>query len=467
MNARQYKKILLALTQIVDEGIHIVDKDGTSIAYNEAIANLEKVNVEDVLGKKFRAVFSHIPENDSTLLRALEKGTGTASQQQTYLNQYAKEVTTVNATTPVFDDDGQVIAAIETAKDITDIKRLSNTILDLQGESITPYKVKKNGIKKYDFQDIIGENRDFKDVVELAKKASASTASVFIYGETGTGKELFAQSIHYGGARKEKPFLAQNCAALPESLLEGILFGTAKGGFTGAVDRAGLFEQANGGTLLLDEVSAMPYELQSKLLRVLQEDYIRRVGGTKDIPVDVRIIATVNEPISDLLASGRLRRDLYYRLSIVNINLPPLRERKDDIPLLVDCFLKKHNARFNREVWILSDAAMDKLMKHDYPGNVRELENIIMAAVSLAGRNEHILTEKAINVQNNLHSAKNNKSDYSYNSSECSLDEYFEHVEISILKETMAKHSGNISRAAAELGIKRQTLQHKLKKYDL
>ena len=464
MNAKQYKKILLALTQIVDEGIHIVDKDGCSIAYNSAIADLEKVNVEDVLGKQFRKVFSHIPESESTLLRALKKGEPTASQQQTYLNQYAKEVTTVNTTTPVFDDDGSVIAAIETAKDITDIKRLSNTILELQGDSIMPHKVKKSGIKKYTFDDIIGENRDFKEVVDLARRAADSEASVFIYGETGTGKELFAQSIHYGGARSEKPFLAQNCAALPESLLEGILFGTAKGGFTGAVDRAGLFEQANGGTLLLDEVSAMPYELQSKLLRVLQEDYIRRVGGTKDIPVDVRIIATVNEPISDLLGSGRLRRDLYYRLSIVNVNLIPLRERRDDIPILVDHFIKKHNARFGKEVWIVADAAMEKLMAHDYPGNVRELENIIMAAVSLSGK-DHVITEKSINVQNNLQSEKAEKS--TFDPKECSLDEYFERTEIAILKDTMARHSGNISRAAAELGIKRQTLQHKLKKYGL
>ena len=195
--------------------------------------------------------------------------------------------------------------------------------------------------------------------------AAKNNASVFIYGETGTGKELFAQSIHYGGSRAGKPFLAQNCAALPESLLEGILFGTAKGGFTGAVDRAGLFEQANGGTLLLDEISAMPYELQSKLLRVLQEDYIRRVGGTKDIPIDVRIIATVNEPAEKLIEEGKLRKDLYYRLNVVGLIIPDLSSRKDDIPVLVERFLEKHDKVFGKELWMVSDRAMKKLMEYN------------------------------------------------------------------------------------------------------
>ena len=156
--------------------------------------------------------------------------------------------------------------------------------------------------------------------MERAKRAAQNDMPVLIYGETGTGKELFAQSIHYGGTRSGKPFIAQNCAALPSNLLEGLLFGTAKGGFTGAVDRAGLFELANHGTLLLDELNSMPYELQSKLLRVLQESYIRRVGGSEDIPVDVRVITTVNEDPVDLIRQGKLRQDLYYRLSVVTLN---------------------------------------------------------------------------------------------------------------------------------------------------
>lgn len=459
MKAKEFQQLLQALSDVVDEAIHIVDARGRSIIYNEAMAGLEKTNREDVLGKPFREVFSHISLEESTLYRALSKNVATIDQQQTYLNKYGKAITAVNSTIPV-EVDGQVIAAIEISKDITEIKSMSDTILKLQKENIHPQKPEKPEIKRYSFENIIGENSRFKQVLEVAKKAARTNASVFIYGETGTGKELFAQSIHFAGERKDKPFLAQNCAALPESLLEGILFGTERGGFTGAVDRAGLFEQASGGTLLLDEISAMPYDLQSKLLRVLQEDYIRRVGGNKDIPIDARIIATVNEPPETLIQSGALRKDLYYRLNIVNLTIPPLRERLDDLPLLVDSFLEKHNKRYGKEIWMASDGALEKLKNHTYPGNIRELENIIMSAVSLADK-EHVLTEKQILIQEAYHEKGSND----YDAEKESLDQYMARLENDIIRETMVLCGGNISKAAKQLGIKRQTLQHKLKKY--
>ncbi|MCB6993094.1 sigma 54-interacting transcriptional regulator [bacterium 210820-DFI.6.37] len=461
MKAKDYQQLLQELCGVVDEAIHIVDAKGKSIIYNEAMAGLEMTNREDVLGKPFREVFSHIPQEESTLYRALSQNVATIDQQQTYLNKYGKAITTVNSTIPV-EVDGQVIAAIEISKDITEIKSMSDTILKLQKESIHPKKPEKPEIKRYSFDHIIGESSCFKQVLEVAKKAARTNASVFIYGETGTGKELFAQSIHFAGERKDKPFLAQNCAALPESLLEGILFGTERGGFTGAVDRAGLFEQASGGTLLLDEISAMPYDLQSKLLRVLQEDYIRRVGGNKDIPIDVRIIATVNESPESLIQSGALRKDLYYRLNIVNLTIPPLRERLDDLPLLVDRFLEKHNKRYGKEIWMVSEGALEKLKKHSYPGNIRELENIIMSAVSLADK-EHVLTEKHIQIQ----AAYHEKSGSDYDPEKESLDRYLARIENDLIRDAMAQCGGNISKAAGRLGIKRQTLQHKLKKYQV
>lgn len=462
MKAKEYQKILQELSGIVDEGIHVIDAKGKTIVYNEAMASLEKTNREDVLGKPFREAFSHLPQEESSLYRALNENRATINQHQTYRNKYGKEVTTINSTIPV-ESDGQVIAAIEVGKDITEIKSMSDTILKLQKESIDPRRPQKPQIRRYSFEDLIGENRAFKNVVEKAKKAAKTDASVFIYGETGTGKELFAQSIHFAGARKEQPFLAQNCAALPESLLEGILFGTERGGFTGAVDRAGLFEQASGGTLLLDEISAMPYELQGKLLRVLQEDYLRRVGGSKDIPIDVRIIATVNEAPEVLIERGALRKDLYYRLNIVNITIPPLRERLDDLPLLVDRFLEKHNSRYGKEVWMASDGALEKLKNHSYPGNIRELENIIMSAVSLADR-EHVLTEKQIQIQD---AYRENTAGTDFDEEKETLDQYLARVERALIGQSLTASGGNISRTAEKLGIKRQTLQHKLKKYGL
>ncbi|MBC6679947.1 sigma-54 interaction domain-containing protein [Zhenpiania hominis] len=463
MKAKDYRQVLQELGNIMDEAVHIVDATGKTILYNEKMAGLEMTNREDILGKPFREVFSSIPPQESTLYRALKENQATINKQQTYRNRYGKEITTVNSTIPV-EEDGQVIAAIEVSRDITEIKSLSNTILDLQKETLPVQKPKKPQIKRYQFDDIIGENKTFKEVVTLGKKAARTDASVFIYGETGTGKELFAQSIHFAGARRDNPFLAQNCAALPESLLEGILFGTEKGGFTGAVDRPGLFEQASGGTLLLDEISAMPYELQSKLLRVLQEDYIRRVGGSRDIPVDVRIIATVNEPPLKLIEKGLLRKDLYYRLNVVNITIPPLRERLDDIPLLCDAFLEKHNKKYGKEVWMLSEGALKILKNYTYPGNVRELENIIMSAVSLTDR-EHVLTEKLLHLPDVEQEKKGSAA--GYDPSAQSLDEYLRICEEQILRRCMAENEGNISAAARQLGIKRQTLQHKLKKYKI
>ena len=462
MKKEYYEKIIEELIKLIDEGVYIVDKNGIGRFYNDTMASMEKVNVEDVLDKKFHEAFPEVRKNDSTMLKALLKGEPTVRKQQTYKNFYGKEITTVNSTIPIVVE-GQTVAAIEVAKDITDIRRMSDTLLELQKEQNKRKTATQSAspagtvIKKYTFDDIFGENEDFEVALNRARKAAENDASVFIYGETGTGKELFAQSIHYCGKRKDKPFLAQNCAAIPESLLEGILFGTSRGSFTGAVDREGLFEQANGGTLLLDEISAMPYDLQSKLLRVLQEDYIRRVGGTRDIPVNVRIIATVNEPPEDLIAQGKLRKDLFYRLNVINIQIPALRERPDDIPLLAERLLEKYNKKFEKEIWMLSEGAVKKLKNYDYPGNVRELENIIEQAVSM-GDNEHVLTEKNLAMPTAARKGRIPAPEYEKS---IPLDKYMDELEAKIIKSALIEAGGNISRAAEQLQIKRQTLQHK------
>ena len=463
MNAKQYHKLLQDLCQAVSEGVHIINADGITIAYNEAMSALEKTRREEVLGNPFREVFFNIPEEESTVTRALKHQVETKSKTQTYLNKYGKEITAINSTVPVFDDAGHLIAAIEVSRDITNIKTLSNTILDLQSETRSPGAPKPTGLKRYTFCDILGKSPRFAHALHRARQAAKSSVTVLIHGETGTGKELFAQGIHHESARGQRPFLAQNCAALPESLLEGILFGTVKGGFTGAIDRQGLFEQANGGTLLLDEISAMPYALQSKLLRVLQESYIRRIGGTKDIPVDVRIIATINEDPQKLIEKGTLRKDLFYRLKVVEIDIPPLRERPEDIPLLAEAFLEKYNEKFDKKVWLLSDAAREKLLSLDYPGNVRELENIIMSAVALAGP-EHALSGEAL-PDSESHAAAGKRPGAPYRPGDAPLGAYLAAIEKDIILTALAENGGNISATAAALGLQRQLFQYKLKKY--
>lgn len=457
----EFQKIIKSVLDLMDEGIHVVDAKGISIVYNQAMASIEKTNPDEVLGKPFREVFYQISSGDSTLLKALSQGGATIKKQQTYQNQAGKEITTINTTLPITEE-GQIVAAVEISKNITSIKEMSHVILDLHREKLNPQKVQEHKIRKYNFDNLLSQSSEFLETISMSKKAAKSIASVLIYGETGTGKELIAQSIHYDSPRRDKPFIAQNCAALPESLLEGILFGTAKGGFTGAVDRPGLFEQANGGTLLLDEISAMPYELQGKLLRVLQEDYLRRVGGTKDVPLDVRIVATINERADELMKKGMLRKDLYYRLSIIRINLPPLRERRGDILYLAESFLKKHCSKNNISELKLSSDAKEKLLSHSYPGNVRELENIIVSAVSMTDGSKLITGEHILISEDEKH-AYSPSFDYT----NLPLDKHLEEIEKGIIEETLSANGNNISKTAEQLGIKRQTLQHKLKKYQL
>lgn len=482
-----YKKILTSLISEMDEGIHVVDRNGVNIIYSQKMADMEKIKREDVIGKNFREVFSYIPEGESTLLKAL-KGQSTEAQQQTFLNVYGKETTTMNTTFPIWNN-GEVIAAMELARDITEIRAMADRILALQEEKIAPPKMSHPKIRHYTFYDLIGHAPAFEEAVAIARRAARSEAPVFIYGETGTGKELFAQSIHYDGIRKNKPFLAQNCAAIPESLLEGILFGTTKGSFTGAVDRAGLFEQANGGTLLLDEISAMPYDLQSKLLRVLQERYIRRVGGTKDIPVDVRIIGTVNEPPQELIARNALRSDLFYRLAVINIDLPPLRERREDIEDLAERFLEKHGRKGRYVRYQLGRDAIEKLRSYHYPGNVRELENIIIAAIAMAEEGriepshirfpfEHLMGNAAADTaaEEAVTAAADGQEltgalpawldEAALTEEGLTLPERLQRIEAGMIQDALDRNNGNISRTAVELGIKRQGLQYKLKGRD-
>ncbi len=368
MRENEYKEILSALLGLLNEGVHIVAGQGTSIFYNSVMARMEQMEPADVVGRRFEDAFSHMDLESSTIYRALQAGASTVNQPQRYINASGKYIHTINTTIPVKDADGKLLAVIEVANDVTQLSELCDRLAHLQSQVGTQETSKKQKLKRYHFSDLIGRDPKFQKSMERAKRAAQNDMPVLIYGETGTGKELFAQSIHYGGTRSGKPFIAQNCAALPSNLLEGLLFGTAKGGFTGAVDRAGLFELANHGTLLLDELNSMPYELQSKLLRVLQESYIRRVGGSEDIPVDVRVITTVNEDPVDLIRQGKLRQDLYYRLSVVTLNIPPLRERRGDIPYLAQALIEKHHAKMGKRLSELPRDVLRQLMEYDYPG---------------------------------------------------------------------------------------------------
>lgn len=303
----------------------------------------------------------------------------------------------------------------------------------------------------YSFEDIIGNSKEIRNVKELAMKVCNSKSPIFVYGDTGTGKELIVQAIHNSSIRRKKPFIAQNCAAIPDNLLESIFFGVGKGGFTGAIESEGLFDIANGGTLYLDELNSMDIMFQGKFLRVLQEGEFRRIGETNTRKTDIRIIASVNENPDFLVKSNKLRKDLYYRLNVIRINMPELNSRKEDIPILVSMFIEKHNKRLGTNVSGIDSYALEVLMKKDYDGNVRELEHIIEGALNY--KRHGIIEISDLQLGNIIESL--------------SLKDKLVNMEIKYIKEALIIHSNNVSKASKFLNIPRQTLQYKITKYNI
>lgn len=305
---------------------------------------------------------------------------------------------------------------------------------------------------KYDLSCIIGTSKEILYCKDKALKASQTFSPVLIYGETGTGKELFVQAIHNSSSRRNKPFIDQNCAAIPNNLLESLLFGTTKGSFTGADDRKGLFEMADKGTLYFDEINSMPLEFQGKILRVLQEGTIRRVGSNSLKKVDVRIIASLNESPEELLEEGKIRRDLYYRLNVVKIDLPPLRDRKEDIPILINHFIDKYNRRFNACIEGVEGMVMEKLISYDWLGNVRELEHLIESMFNIKNKG-------VISVSDLL------ETGFKYDTKRIvPLKQKMQELEKRYILEALTITGFNVSKAAELLQIPRQTLQTKIKK---
>ena len=310
--------------------------------------------------------------------------------------------------------------------------------------------------RQYSFHDILSKNPKMREIFDLIRDVASLRSTVLIQGDSGTGKELVARAIHYSGDRAAKPFLAVSCAALAENLLESELFGHEKGSFTGATERRrGKFEQAEGGTLFLDEIGDISAKVQVDLLRVLQERRFFRVGGNEEVRVDVRVIAATRVNLQEEVAAGRFRDDLFYRLNVLNIRIPPLCERREDIPLLADAFVERLSREIGKEVGELSEGALRLLMDYEWPGNVRELENAVERAIVTA--RAHVLTEEDFAF---LRGAPTPTGSWVPPDS-LSLDE----VEKRVILATLRRTGGNIKEAAAILGIDRSTLYDRLKKY--
>lgn len=323
--------------------------------------------------------------------------------------------------------------------------------------------------EKYGFSQLLGRSPAMRRICELIVKVSDSRASVILSGESGTGKELVARAIHYNGPRGKKPFVSLNCGAIPENLMESELFGHVRGAFTGAVDnKKGLFEMAEGGTFFLDEVGELPPALQVKLLRVLQEKSFRRVGGVTDIQVDARVIAASNRDLEKEVALGRFRQDLFFRLNVVRLHLPPLRERREDIPILAAHFLQKYAAESGRAIVAFSPEAMRCLEAYFYPGNVRELENAVESAVAVEGGTQISLASLPLKLQQAAGATAGpalEAADFPDEGVE--LEKMIDRLEQAYLKKALALSGGKKQEAAKRLGLTFRSLRYRLRKHHL
>jgi Nif-specific regulatory protein len=354
---------------------------------------------------------------------------------------------------------GLATLAIENARLV---QRLKLAEEKLRGE----VKYLKGREEKRRFSDIIGDSSAMREIFRLLEKVIDTRATVSIEGETGTGKEVIASAIHYQGKRRDKLFVAQNCAALPETLLESELFGHKKGSFTGADhDKKGLFEIADQGTLFLDEISEMPISLQAKLLRVLQEGEIRPVGAVQSKQIDVRILCASNKPLEKEVEKGTFRQDLFYRLRVFPLHLPPLRERREDIPLLVDHFLRKYTAEMSKPVAGITPESIDQLQSYNWPGNIRELENEIQRLVIQCDPEGFITPELLAPAVRKVEGLLGRAAPQRKKAG--TLKDQMEEVERWLLTEALREHGGNKTKTAESLGITREGLHKKLSKYGM
>ena len=436
------------------EGIINIDKNGIIDTFNPQAAKIFKKEAYKIVGKKINEVF---PEFDFSKIIKI----GQRIEGKFWAVGDVKIVANI---IPIKIND-EVIRSVITFQKVSQIQRIE--------QNIRKKIYLKGYVAENKFEDIIGQSEIINNLKEEAKNYAQVDSPVLLYGETGTGKELFAQSLHNYSTRRDKPFVAFNCAALPENILESELFGYVEGAFTGAkkVGKMGFFEQAHEGTIFLDEIGEITKGMQARLLRVLQERKIRRLGDDKVIPVDVRIITSTNKNLSNLVKENKFRRDLYYRINVLNLRLPSLRERREDIPLLVNFFINKYQHKFKKEVKGISKESMDILKYYHWPGNIRQLENIIERLI-IVNKDYYITlntVKKVIEMIDNdkITGAKNNNNfinEANQGKSELHipLTGKLEDIERVIIEKMIERENGNKALVAKKLGIGRTTLWRKM-----
>lgn len=449
----------------ISDGVMVVDTQYNFVYANEANEKLG-LDYQVIIGKSIFEVFPNLKKETSTFCQVIATKKPILEYQQTFITYRGEVKTTVTSTYPIIRDN-KVIGAFEFFRDISILQKMEEQLAIMQQHHYKERTKKEDETESYAWENFIGDSKPIKELKSEIRKIANSPSPIFIYGETGTGKEVYVNAIQK--LNHQMPIITQNCAAIPKDLLESYFFGTISGSFTGAVDRKGLFELANGGILFLDEINSLPVDLQAKLLRVIQEQKVRRVGGAKEFSIDVRIIAASNVHPEELLLNKELREDLYYRISVLNIEIPPLRSRKDDIPLLVNKFIEEYNELFNKNVVGLAEDALNTLYEYDWPGNIRELKNVIERLINLKESGYIYLQD--IKKYNVLDGIKKLKTTFikqnDYHKSKGSFKEQISQKEVEIIKNELFRTNGNISQASRNLDMPQQTLSNKIKRYNL
>lgn len=427
----------------IADGVFTIDTDKNVTSFNRAAERITGISRENAIGQKcFDVLHASICQTSCALEKTLKTGRELIDLPVNILNSKGKTIPVSISTAVLKDKRGKIIGGVETFRDLSSLEEL-----------------KKEISRRYTFEDIISKNHEIQKIFDVLPDVAESDSTVLIQGPSGSGKELFARAIHNLSHRKDGPYVVVNCGALPDTLLESELFGYLKGAFTDAKkDKPGRFALAEGGTLFLDEVAELSIALQVKLLRVLQQKEYEPLGATRSLKANVRIIAATNKDLSQLLARGMFREDLYYRLNVVKIELPPLFKRREDIPLLVDNFIHQFNLKKSKKVTGISDQVLNLLMQYEFPGNVRELENLIEHAFVLCHGPqigvEHLPKEFVDKFKKREESTLRSK-------------ERLKGAEVPLIVDALKKHGGNRSKAAEELGIDKSTLWRKMKKFNI
>jgi len=460
VDKNNYKYIFQEILKMTDDGFIVVDKLGNVTDINEQYCDFLGRKKEDVVGSSILKVISNSKMIDIVSKKYREEGA-----IHKFLEGEAKEssndILLVNRSC-VFDEQGDAIAGVAQVKfklqTLDSAQKLMKEYSELQYYKEEYKKVESN---RHSFDIMIGKNKNFIKIKKSAMKFAKTDFPILITGETGTGKEVFAQSIHKNSNRREKTMVSINCAAIPKDLIESELFGYEEGSFTGAKKggKLGKFELANEGTIFLDEIGDMPYDMQSKLLRVLQENEIEKLGGTKTTKIDVRVIAATRQNLQEMIKQGTFREDLYYRLNVVNIEVSPLRERRDDIVLFANYFLDKLNCKY-KSVITISDEALSCLNNYNWPGNIRELENVIKSAFASCEN----MTIQLNDLPSKMISCN---ADIDENCSNKKLKNLVNNYEALLIKDALKRNNRNVQDTAEELGIHRSLLYKKMEKYEI